>query len=228
MKKITVLTGAGISADSGIKTCRDAGGLWEDHNIMEVATPQGFQKNPELVLDFYNKRRLQLVSVEPNQAHFDLASLQQNYTVQIITQNVDDLHERAGSKHVLYLHGELLKARSTKDTNLIYNWKKDIKMGDLCEKKSQLRPHIVWFGEAVPMMDKAIDVVKDTDIFIIIGTSMQVYPAASLIQFIPTNTPIFFIDPEPSIAKNAYPNLTIIPEIATKGTEILKQKLKNL
>lgn len=228
MKKLIVLTGAGISAESGIKTFRDAGGLWEGHDIMEVASPQGFRKNPNLVLDFYNKRRKQLNKVQPNQAHYDLAELQKEFDVQIITQNVDDLHERAGSKNVLHLHGELFKVRSTNDPNLIYNWKKDLKIGDLCEKKSQLRPHIVWFGEAVPMIEKAIDLAMDTDIFVVIGTSMQVYPASSLIQYIPKNTPIFFIDPKPSITEKNYPNLTIIKEVATKGTETLKQKLKNL
>jgi len=228
MKKITVLTGAGISAESGIKTFRDAGGLWEGHDIMEVASPQGFRKNPELVLNFYNKRRKQLTEVQPNQAHYNLAELQKDFDVQIITQNVDDLHERAGSKKVLHLHGELFKVRSTKDPSLIYNWKKDLKIGDLCEKKSQLRPHIVWFGEAVPMIEKAIDLVMDADIFMVIGTSMQVYPASSLIQYILSKTPKFFIDPKPSITEKDYPNLTIIKEVATKGTEILKQKLKNL
>jgi len=228
MKKITVLTGAGISAESGIKTFRDAGGLWEGHDVMEVASPQGFTKNPELVLDFYNKRRKQLLEVKPNKAHYNLADLQKQFNVQIITQNVDDLHERAGSKNVLHLHGELLKVRSTTDKNLIYKWKKDLKLGDLCEKNSQLRPHIVWFGEAVPMIEKAIDLVMEADILVIIGTSMQVYPASSLIQYVTTKTPIYFIDPNPNINKNEFSNLTIIPEIASKGTEILKQKLSIL
>ena len=228
MKNITVLTGAGISAESGIQTFRDAGGLWEGHDIMEVASPEGFKKNPELVLDFYNKRRKQLLTVKPNQAHIELANLQNNYNIQIITQNVDDLHERAGSKKVLHLHGELLKVRSTAYPNLIYPWKKDLHIGDLCEKNTQLRPHIVWFGEAVPMFEKAIEIVANTDILVIIGTSMQVYPAAGLIQYIMHNTPVFFIDPNPNISKKDFKNLTIIKENATKGVQILKDLLNNL
>ncbi len=225
MKNLVVLTGAGISAESGIKTFRDAGGLWEGHDIMEVASPQGFNKNPELVLNFYNKRRKQLLEVKPNKAHKILAELQEQFNVQIITQNVDDLHERAGNKQVLHLHGELLKVRSTLDENLIYNWGKNLKIGDLCEKKSQLRPHIVWFGEAVPMMEKAIEITQKATIFVVIGTSMQVYPAASLIQYVPKNTPIFFIDPNPNNIKNLYNNITVIKDKATKGVEKLKQLL---
>ncbi len=225
MKNLVVLTGAGISAESGIKTFRNAGGLWEGHDIMEVASPQGFNKNPELVLDFYNKRRKQLLEVKPNKAHKVLAELQEQFNVQIITQNVDDLHERAGSKQVLHLHGELLKVRSTLDENLIYQWNKDLKIGDLCEKKSQLRPHIVWFGEAVPMMEKAIETTQKASVFVVIGTSMQVYPAASLIQYVPKNTPIFFIDPNPNNIKNLYNNITVISDKATKGVEKLKQLL---
>jgi NAD-dependent deacetylase len=228
MKNLTVLTGAGISAESGIKTFRDSGGLWEGHDIMEVASPQGFNKNPKLVLDFYNKRRHQLLQVKPNQAHIDLAELQNNFDVKIITQNVDDLHERAGSKNVLHLHGELFKVRSTIDEKLIYTWTKDLNIGDLCEKKSQLRPHIVWFGEAVPMIEKAIKITENSDILIVIGTSMQVYPASSLIQNIKPNTPIFFIDINPNISKNDFNNLTIIKNTATKGVQILKQILSKM
>ncbi len=216
-KNIVILTGAGISAESGIKTFRDADGLWEGHDIMEVATPQGFYKNPELVLEFYNQRRRQLLTVKPNSAHYALASLQDYYNVHIITQNVDNLHESSGNKQVTHLHGELLKARSTVDERLVYPIEKDILLGDLCEKKTQLRPHIVWFGEDVPLMDKAINITKNADILLIIGTSMQVYPAAGLIDYAPNNIPIYFIDPNPKVNKNDYNNLTILSESATKG-----------
>jgi NAD-dependent deacetylase len=183
MKKMVVLTGAGISAESGINTFRDADGLWEGHNVMEVATPEGFAKNPKLVLDFYNQRRKQLLEVIPNKAHRNLVALETDFDVEIITQNVDDLHERAGSSKITHLHGELLKVRSSVDEHLILDWPKDLFLGNMCAKKSQLRPHIVWFGEMVPMLDKAIEVVQKADILIIIGTSMQVYPAASLINY---------------------------------------------
>lgn len=221
MKKLVVLTGAGISAESGIKTFRDENGLWEGHNIMEVASPEGFAANPELVLDFYNKRRKQLLSVQPNKGHFNLAKLEANFDVEIITQNVDNLHERAGSKKITHLHGELLKVRSSVDENLVLEWKKDLNIGDFCNKKSQLRPHIVWFGEMVPMLDKAIEITQKADILIIIGTSMQVYPAASLVNYIKQNTPIYFIDPKPSVSKNDYKNLTIIKDVASSGTDKL-------
>mgnify|MGYP000424139111 CR=1 FL=1 len=224
-KNIVVLTGAGISAESGIKTFRDADGLWEGHDVMEVATPQGFAKNPELVLEFYNQRRKQLVTVKPNAAHYALATLQKYFKVHVVTQNVDDLHERSGSKEVTHLHGELLKARSSIDDSLIYSRSKDILIGDLCEKKSQLRPHIVWFGEDVPLMDKAIEIIKKADALLIIGTSMQVYPAAGLIDYARTNIPIYFIDPHPKVAKNDYNNLTIIAESATKGVPIAVNSL---
>ncbi len=223
MQKIVVLTGAGISAESGIKTFRDAGGLWEGHDVMEVASPQGFANNPELVLDFYNQRRRQLAKVQPNRAHFALAELEKTYNVTIITQNVDDLHERAGSTEVLHLHGELLKARSTSHPELIYNCTEDITIGDLCEKNSQLRPHIVWFGESVPLLEKAIEITALADILIIVGTSMQVYPAASLVNYRPANTPIYFIDPNPSIKEHDFNKLTIIAEKATVGVPILLQ-----
>ena len=178
-----------MSAESGIKTFRDADGLWEGHDVMEVATPEGFAANTELVLDFYNQRRRQLFEVEPNQAHYDLDSLEDNYKVTVITQNVDDLHERAGSHDVIHLHGELLKVRSTYDGNDILKWKNDLVLGDLCRKGHQLRPHIVWFGEDVPMIEKAVGICETADILIIIGTSMQVYPAASLLHYVPQNTP---------------------------------------
>jgi len=228
MKKIVVLTGAGISAESGIKTFRDADGLWEGHDIMEVASPIGWERNRELVLDFYNKRRAQLLDVSPNEGHKALVLLEKHFEITIITQNVDDLHERAGNKSVLHLHGELLKVRSTKNENFVYNWSKNLNSGDVCEINSQLRPHIVWFGEEVPMFDKAIEITSEADILIIIGTSMQVYPAASLINFINTSVPIYFIDPKPSIQKNQYLNLTVIPEKASIGVAKLVNELIDL
>lgn len=224
MKHIVVLTGAGISAESGIKTFRDADGLWEGHDVMEVASPEGFAKNPELVLEFYNQRRRQLLSVEPNQAHKDLASLESMFKVSIITQNVDDLHERAGSTNVTHLHGELLKARSTSGNSASVQYcEKDINLGDTCAEGYQLRPHIVWFGEDVPMMEKAVAICETAAILVVIGTSMQVYPAASLMHYVPVGIPIYFIDPNPAIAPTS--NVTIIPETATKG---MKQLLKQL
>jgi len=220
-KKIVVLTGAGVSAESGIKTFRDADGLWEGHDVMEVASPQGFAKNPELVLDFYNQRRRQLFQVEPNLGHISLVQLEAHFDVQIITQNVDDLHERAGSSNVLHLHGELLKVRSTVNEDDILKWKNDLVLGDLCENGHQLRPHIVWFGEQVPLLDKAIQITETADILIIIGTSMQVYPAASLINFVSSKTPIYFIDPKPSVSTSKYQKLTILEETAAKGLPTL-------
>lgn len=215
MKHIVVLTGAGMSAESGLKTFRDADGLWEGHNVMEVATPEGFAANPELVLEFYNQRRRQLFEVTPNSAHFGLAELEKNYKVTIVTQNVDDLHERAGSRNVIHLHGELLKARNIVDEFSVIDCKTDIKLGDTCPKGHQLRPHIVWFGEAVPMIDTAVDVCMTADILLIIGTSMQVYPAASLMHYVPEHTPTFFIDPKSAIESKH--NLTVIAETATVG-----------
>ena len=227
LKKIVILTGAGISAESGIKTFRDADGLWEGHDVMEVASPQGFANNPELVLDFYNQRRRQLLGATPNNAHTALADLESLFDITIVTQNVDDLHERAGSTDVLHLHGELLKVRSTFNSGLVYNRTKDINLGDKCEKGSQLRPHIVWFGEEVPMLEKAIEITSMADILIIVGTSMQVYPAASLINYIKPNTPIYFIDPKPSIQENDFNNLTIIPKKATIGVSLLVENYLN-
>ncbi|GFD96690.1 MULTISPECIES: SIR2 family NAD-dependent protein deacylase [Tenacibaculum] len=220
-KRLVVLTGAGISAESGIKTFRDADGLWEGHDIYEVASPEGFRANPELVLDFYNQRRRQLLEVSPNKAHHNLVSLENNFEVDIITQNVDDLHERAGSSNVIHLHGELLKVRSTQNENLVYPWKKDIALGDVCEEEAQLRPHIVWFGEDVPLLEKAAEITLQADVLVIIGTSMQVYPAASLVNYVQHNTPIYFIDPKPAVNKNAFNNLTIIEDVASSGTDKL-------
>jgi len=225
-KRIVVLTGAGISAESGIKTFRDAGGLWEGHDVMEVATPEGWEKNPELVLEFYNHRRKDLLNVKPNKAHHLLKALEENYEVQIITQNVDDLHERAGSNNVLHLHGELRKVRSTIDENLIYNWDKDLHIGDVCKKGFQLRPHIVWFGESVPNLTLATEITQTADILIIIGTSMQVYPAANLIYEVEAKTHIYFIDPKPTISENYFEHLTVITESATIGMEKLTLLLK--
>jgi NAD-dependent deacetylase len=217
MKKIVALTGAGMSAESGLKTFRDADGLWEGHDVMEVASPQGWYTDPLLVLDFYNQRRKQLLNVEPNAGHNLLAELESRFEVEIVTQNVDDLHERSGSSKVLHLHGELLKVRSTLKDNLVYDWRKDLNQGDLCELGSQLRPHIVWFGEAVPLLEQAIDITATADILIIIGTSMQVYPAASLINYAKPGVPIYFIDPNPAISESYYANLSIIPEKAGDG-----------
>jgi NAD-dependent deacetylase len=225
MKNIVVLTGAGMSAESGIKTFRDAGGLWEGFEIEEVATPEAFEKNPKLVFDFYNQRRKQLFDVEPNKAHHYLKDLENYYDVTIITQNVDDLHERAKSSHVIHLHGELRKVRSTKDETFVLHWETDLHLGDIDTKGNQLRPHIVWFGEPVPMLDKAIKIVEEADILVIIGTSMKVYPAASLINFIKFETPIYFIDPKPTVSKNNYKNLTLIKNGAVKGTKELLKKL---
>lgn len=223
MKKIVVLTGAGISAESGIKTFRDADGLWEGHDIMEVASPEGWEKNQKKVLNFYNERRKQLLKVEPNAAHYALKELEENFDVNIITQNVDDLHERAGSSKVTHLHGELLKVRSTFDEDLIMDWRKDLNVGDFCEFHYQLRPHVVWFGEAVPMFQRAIEITEKADILIIIGTSMQVYPAAALLDFAPANIPIYFIDPNPAI--NSHRNLKVIQKKAVFGVPELTKDL---
>ena len=216
-KKIVVLTGAGVSAESGIKTFRDADGLWEGHDVMQVASPQGFAANPELVLDFYNQRRAQLDEVKPNSAHTALAELEKKYHVTIVTQNVDDLHERGGSTNIIHLHGELKKMRSTQRPDLIYDYEKPIKIGDTCEEGFQLRPHIVWFGEAVPMLEAAATITMNAEILIIIGTSMQVYPAAGLIGYTDSHIPKYFIDPRPAIHASDYPNLTIFAEKATSG-----------
>ena len=195
IKKLVVLSGAGISAESGVKTFRDSNGLWENHRIEDVASPEGFQRNPQMVLDFYNARRKQLQDVEPNEAHLLLAKLEEYFEVHIITQNVDDLHERGGSSRIIHLHGELKKARPIDSESETIVWEKDLNLGDLNSKGVQLRPHIVWFGEMVPEMDQAVKIAETADIFLVIGTSMQVYPAASLIQFIPDHCEVFVIDP---------------------------------
>ncbi len=197
-KKVVILTGAGISAESGIKTFRDSNGLWENHDVMEVASPFGWERNPELVLEFYNQRRMQLLEVEPNQGHHALVELEQRFETAIITQNVDDLHERAGSKHILHLHGELNKVRSVTNPELIYDYAgKEVRLGDTAEDGGQLRPHIVWFGEEVPEMERAALVTAQADILLIIGTSMAVYPANTLVDFAPQHAEIFYIDPKP-------------------------------
>tara|TARA_R110002020_G_scaffold191202_2_gene391000 strand:+ start:893 stop:1573 length:681 start_codon:yes stop_codon:yes gene_type:complete len=225
MKKIAVLTGAGISAESGLKTFRDANGLWEGHDVMEVASPEGWYANMELVLDFYNQRRKQLKSVKPNAAHKALVALEEKYEVTIITQNVDDLHERAGSSHVIHLHGELLKARSSHDENLVMDWDTDICVGDLCKHKSQLRPHIVWFGEAVPLLEEAAFYTSQADYVLVIGTSMQVYPAAGLIDYAKANARIFFIDPKPTVQSGT--KLTVLAENASTGVPTVVEQLLN-
>ncbi|HQH41409.1 MAG TPA: NAD-dependent deacylase [Bacteroidales bacterium] len=225
MKTLVVLTGAGISAESGLKTFRDSGGLWENYDVMEVASIYGWEKNPELVLRFYNERRRQLLTAKPNYGHIGLAELEEYFHVYIITQNIDDLHERAGSTRVLHLHGELNKAQSTADPSLIYDVAgKDIKLGDLCEKGSQLRPFVVWFGEPVPAMEEAITLAEKADLFAVIGSSLVVYPAAGLLEFVPEHIPVFVVDPNvvnvPHRKKIIY-----IKEKASKGVEILKEKL---
>lgn len=224
-KKIVVLTGAGISAESGIKTFRDSGGLWEGHDIMEVASPQGWAKNRELVLDFYNLRRAQLPTVEPNDGHRELVRLEEKFDVTVITQNVDDLHERAGSSHIIHLHGELTKARSTVDPQLVYDWNyKDITATDKCEKGSQLRPHIVWFGEAVPMYGVAERYAAEADILIVVGTSLVVYPAAGLTEVVKHGTPVYIIDP--NMPQTLFsPLVTKIEEPATTGVPRLVNEL---
>ncbi len=223
--KIVVLTGAGVSAESGIKTFRDSDGLWEGHDVMEVASPEGYERNPELVLDFYNQRRRQLLTVEPNAAHKALVDLEQYHNVTIITQNVDDLHERAGSTDVLHLHGELLKVRSTRFEETILDWREDLNVGHLCDRNHQLRPHIVWFGEAVPMISVAMEVVETADVLIIVGTSMQVYPAAGLVEYAKPGIPIYFVDPHPSIYEKE--NIKIFAENASTGVRKVVDLLNN-
>ncbi|MEM8522625.1 NAD-dependent deacylase [Flavobacterium sp. PL12] len=224
-KKLVVLTGAGISAESGVKTFRDSGGLWEGHNVMDVATPEGWNRNPALVLDFYNQRRKQLKEVEPNLGHLILAELEKDFDVYIITQNVDDLHERAGSTNVLHLHGELLKVRSIANPNYIIDWKEDLNFGDFDEDKNQLRPHIVWFGEEVPALEEAITITETADFLAVIGTSLQVYPAAGIIDYAPRKTQLFYIDPKPIKIPNLRNAIEVITEVASKGVEIMRNKL---
>jgi NAD-dependent deacetylase len=227
-KKIVVLSGAGVSAESGVATFRDAGGLWEGHDIMEVASPEGFSNNPELVLDFYNKRRRQLFEVEPNKAHRIIAGLENDFDVTVVTQNVDDLHERGGSTNVLHLHGELLKARCILNETAIIDWKEDITQGILHpETGKQLRPHIVWFGEAVPAIIPAMDIVAQADFLIVIGTSLQVYPAAGLIDYAKPDAPVFYIDPKPAYIPNLRNPLEVLPMTGSEGMEVLNEKLKS-
>ena len=224
-KKLVVFTGAGMSQESGIQTFRDSGGLWEQFSVEDVATPEGWKKNPELVLEFYNQRRKQIIESQPNAGHLSLAAMEEKYEVNIITQNIDDLHERAGSTHVLHLHGEILKARSTFNNQLVYplsDWR--LNKGDRCEKGSQLRPHIVWFGEDVPMMDSAIEIVSAADIFVIVGTSLNVYPAANLVEYVPAFCPKFLIDPGDFSAQRLT-NLTHFKEIASVGLNQLQKSL---
>ena len=227
MKKLVVLSGAGMSAESGLRTFREMGGLWEEYDVYEVASPGGWQKDRALVLRFYNERRKQLLESSPNAGHLALVELEKYFDVRIVTQNVDDLHERAGSSHVLHLHGEIRKSRSTADPNLVYDidgWK--LEEGDLCEKGSQLRPHVVWFGEAVPAIEEAAMVVSTAEIFVIIGTSMNVYPAAGLINYVQGDTPIYIIDPnEVPVAR--HPRIRIIQKNAGEGVHELLKELTN-
>ena len=225
-KKLVVLSGAGISAESGIKTFRDAGGLWEGHNVMDVATPEGWHKNPKLVMDFYNQRRRQLHEVQPNLGHEILAELENDFEVFIITQNVDNLHEKSGSSNVLHLHGELLKVRSTVNTNYILDWQGDLNFGDVDDKGNQLRPHIVWFGEEVPALEEAVTIVENADILVIIGTSLQVYPAASLMNFANATIPFYYIDPKPAQIYDLPNDLKIIAATASEGMRIVQKELK--
>ncbi len=226
MKRLVILSGAGMSAESGIRTFRDMNGLWEEYDVMEVASIEAWHKNPELLLRFYNDRRKQMINSQPNRGHLLLAQLEEFYDVQIITQNVDDLHERAGSSKVLHLHGELTKARSSKYPSLVYQLDNpEMKMGDLCEKGSQLRPHIVWFGEEVPEMDKAIKITRSADILCVIGTSLNVYPAAGLVNFAPAGIPVFLIDPNPPAHLPRH--IRVISEKAGAGVDILCQKLQD-
>jgi NAD-dependent deacetylase len=224
-KKLVVLTGAGISAESGIATFRDAGGLWEGHRVEDVATPEAWRKNPALVLDFYNQRRKKALEAKPNRGHEVLVELESQFDVTVITQNVDNLHERAGSSHVIHLHGSLFESRSTRNPALVYpieGW--ELNLGDLCELGSQLRPNIVWFGEAVPMMDVAADIASDADVFLVVGTSMVVYPAAGLIDYVPDRVKKFVVDPKkPEIIH--VPNLEFIVEKASVGMERVKEIL---
>lgn len=225
-KKIAVLTGAGISAESGISTFRDAGGLWEGHDVMEVASFDGWLRNPALVLDFYNKRRMQLGQVQPNLAHTLLFQLETFHDVTIITQNVDDLHERAGSKHIIHLHGELKKVRSTLYEELIYPCDGEIRLGDHCEKGAQLRPHIVWFGEMVPLIEQAAEIISTCEILLIIGTSLQVYPAAGLSDYAPPDAMIYYVDPNPGTFYGvSAQRIRVFPLKATDGMQIIYRNL---
>jgi len=223
MKKLVVLTGAGISAESGLKTFRDSDGLWEEHRIEDVATPRAWKRNPQLVLDFYNARRKSVLEAQPNKAHLGLAQLQEYYDVQVITQNIDDLHERAGSENVLHLHGKILEMRSERNEHLIYPIKSDMKIGDTAEDGAQLRPNIVWFEEPVYMMGKAIPVMRDADIFVLIGSSLAVYPAAGLMDYLPANISKYVIDKH--IPTVVHQDIISIEKPATEGIEELLKLL---
>ncbi len=225
--KLVVLTGAGISAESGLKTFRDADGLWEGYNVYEVATPRGFSANPQLVLDFYNMRRKDVAKALPNAAHIELGLLEKDFEVTIITQNIDDLHERGGSTNILHLHGEIFKMRSVRNLNTIYEIRDDINLGDVADDDEQLRPHIVWFEEEVPMLEKAIPIVEAADIFVVIGTSLQVYPAASLIHYAQRNIPKFIIDKKVPLTTSVQ-NIKSIEASATEGILELKKMLHQL
>ncbi|HER09698.1 MAG TPA: NAD-dependent deacylase [Bacteroides sp.] len=228
MKKLVVLSGAGVSAESGLRTFRDMGGMWEEFDVYEVASPAGWAKDRKLVLNFYNERRKQLLEAKPNRGHLGLAELEKEFDVKVITQNIDDLHERAGSTSVLHLHGELRKSRSTADPRLIYEiegW--ELNEGDLCEKGSQLRPHVVWFGEAVPAIEEAAEFVSGADIFVIIGTSMNVYPAAGLIDHVRAGIPVYVIDPN-EVSIPGYPHLHVIRKKAGEGITDLINELRKL
>lgn len=228
MKKLVVLSGAGMSAESGIRTFRDSGGLWENYDVYEVASPMGWARDMNLVLRFYNDRRAQLANARPNAGHYGVAELEKQFDVSVITQNVDDLHERAGSTRVLHIHGELTKARSTIDESLVYDiGYNDINPGDLCGKGSQLRPHIVWFGEAVPLLEEAIRITSGADIFVVIGSSLNVYPAAGLIEYAPSKASLWLIDPK-EVNAPVSRRVEIIREPATKGVAILKERLSLL
>jgi NAD-dependent deacetylase len=224
-KKLVVLTGAGISAESGLKTFRDSDGLWEGYDVMEVATPRGWKKDPALVLEFYNMRRKNVLDAQPNEAHTGLAALEKDFDVHIITQNIDDLHERSGSSRVLHLHGEIFKMRSEKNESLVYDIRGDIKLGDVAEDGSQLRPNIVWFEEPVPMIEAAIPVVREADIFVVIGTSLVVYPAAGLVNYAPRQIPKFIIDRKIPYGSSLY-DVTAIEKPATEGIKELVKLLK--
>ncbi len=226
MKRIVVLTGAGISAESGIKTFRDADGLWEGRDVMEVASPQGWAANQPLVQDFYNQRRRQLKEVVPNAGHRALVDLEEKYDVRIVTQNVDDLHERAGSSNILHLHGQLKQVRSSIDESLVYDWTEDLTDNDKCDLGSQLRPHIVWFGEAVPAIEDAAAICATADILLVIGTSMVVYPAAGLVDFVPSSTMIYVIDPKaPEVPGRS--NVIYVKQPSGTGLPIVAQQLLN-
>ncbi|MFH0759283.1 MAG: Sir2 family NAD-dependent protein deacetylase [Bacteroidota bacterium] len=227
MKRVVILTGAGMSAESGLRTFREMGGLWEEYDVYQVASPGGWEKDQELVLRFYNERRKQLLETSPNHGHHALAEMEKDYNVAIVTQNIDDLHERAGSSRILHLHGELRKSRSTVDPGLVYEIKGwELNKGDLCEKGSQLRPHVVWFGEAVPAIEEASKLVSGADVFAIIGTSMNVYPAAGLINYVPASTPVYLIDPN-EVAVAGYSGVHVIRKKAGEGVDELIRILKN-